>query len=87
MPLDEGEVRRAFEATNAILAGLPSGVVLAALQDLTAAVCCVMSDTKSEALKLASDVSGDIKRTVERNYDHYSDPANQGYSNISRLNS
>jgi hypothetical protein len=73
--IDEAQVRETFERVNEVLAGREMGVCVAALQDLLAAVICWSHGDKASALKFGRAVGVDIRCTIQKNFDHYNDPA------------
>lgn len=73
--VDEAEVKATFEAVNEVLAGREMGVCIAALQDMLAAVICWSHDDKAAARRFGRAVGGDLRRTIEKNFEHYSNPA------------
>jgi hypothetical protein len=71
MSIHEADVRRIFEQVNAVTAGHPSDVVMAALQDLIVAALCYVCPTKAEAKLLCADIHVDLQNTIDKNYDYY----------------
>jgi hypothetical protein len=74
--LSDTEVRIAFTQVNELLAGKPLKVAIAALQDLLAGTICFASDDVKSAKRFCRDIHRDLQKTIDKNFEHYNDPAN-----------